>query len=197
VRDAADPAYLLDRQAGRESGDGTVAWTSISVLLLCSLRRISSIAMILVRHGHAESKARWNREESQRPLSARGEMQARALVLTLAGDDLSELWSSPTTRCRQTLAPLAADRGLVVHDHPLLAKDAQATRLLPWVLAHAGEPWAICTHGEVFEALFRVGREAGLVTARPMLTEKGSAWRVIGRQDGSTEMEYVPPGLLS
>ncbi|WP_407341912.1 SixA phosphatase family protein [Pengzhenrongella phosphoraccumulans] len=152
--------------------------------------------MILVRHSHAESKSRWGGEESERPLSARGEMQARALVLTLAADNLVGLWSSPTARCHQTLAPLAGARGLEILDHPLLAKDANPALMLPWVLAHAGGPWAICTHGEVFETLLRVGRETGLVTARAMLTEKGAAWRVVGHQDGSTEMEYLPPALL-
>ena len=151
--------------------------------------------MILVRHAQAERKARWNREESLRPLSRRGELQAAALVRILAKDDVAQAWSSPTVRCRQTLAPLAAERGLEVRDHPLLAKEARPDSVLPWVLAHAGEPWVLCTHGEVFEALLRVGRESGLVVARAMVTEKGAAWRVIGHQDGSMEMEYVPPGL--
>jgi len=142
--------------------------------------------VILVRHAQAERKARWNREESLRPLSRRGELQAAALVRILAKDDVAQAWSSPTVRCRQTLAPLAAERGLEVRDHPLLAKEARPDSVLPWVL---------CTHGEVFEALLRVGRESGLVVARAMVTEKGAAWRVIGHQDGSMEMEYVPPGL--
>jgi len=152
--------------------------------------------VILVRHAQAERKARWNHEESRRPLSARGELQASALVRVLAKDDVEQAWSSPTVRCRQTLAPLAAERELEIRDHPLLAKDAPPDRVLPWVLAHAGEPWVLCTHGEVFEALLRVGRESGLVVARAMVTEKGAAWRVVGHRDGSMEMEYLPPGLL-
>ncbi|QTE28154.1 SixA phosphatase family protein [Pengzhenrongella sicca] len=152
--------------------------------------------MILVRHAHAESKARWDHDESLRPLSVRGELQAEALDLVFATDAITKLWSSPTVRCRQTLAPLATRRGLDIVDHPLLAKGADPERLLPWVLAHAGEPWAVCTHGEVFEALFRVGRAAGMVAARPMVTEKGAAWRVVGHPDGSIDMEYVPPRIL-
>lgn len=123
-------------------------------------------------------------------------MQSAALALALADDEVSELWSSPTVRCRQTLVPFAAQRGLEIQDLPLLAKGAEPERLLPWVLVHAGKPWAVCTHGEVFEALFRVGRAAGMVTAPPIVTEKGAAWRVIGHQDGSIEMEYVPPSFL-
>lgn len=152
--------------------------------------------MILVRHAHAESKARWEPADSLRPLSARGELEAAALVTTFARDDVVAVWTSAATRCRQTVAPLAAERGLELQDHPLLAKDAVEGSLLPWVLAHAGSPWALCTHGEVFEALLRVGRASGLVTAPARLTEKGAAWRVIGHEDGSMELDYVPPYLL-
>lgn len=120
-------------------------------------------------------------------------MQSAGLALALAHDDVSKLWSSPTVRCRQTLAPIAAQRDLEILDHPLLAKGTSPERLLPWVLVHAGKPWVVCTHGEVFEALFRVGRGAGMLTAPPVLTEKGSAWRVVGQPNGSIEMEYVPP----
>ncbi|GAB2958208.1 histidine phosphatase family protein [Saccharothrix stipae] len=45
-------------------------------------------------------------------LSDRGEEQAAALVTRLAGVPVAAVVTSPLQRCRQTLAPLLADRGL-------------------------------------------------------------------------------------
>ena len=152
--------------------------------------------MILVRHAHAGSKAQWHQDDALRPLSPRGRTQAAGLIATLAADDLSAAWSSPTVRCRQTLAPLAAERGLSIQDQPLLAKGARAEDLLEWMLAHASAPWVLCTHGEVFKALLLGALSSGLVTAPAIVTEKGAAWRVTRHSDSRTELEYLPPILL-
>jgi broad specificity phosphatase PhoE len=111
-------------------------------------------------------------------------------------DDLSAAWSSPTVRCRQTLAPLAADRGLSIQDHPLLDKGAPVEDLLEWIVAHASVPWVLCTHGEVFTALLLTAHSSGLVTAPAIVTEKGAAWRVTRDPASRTEWEYLPPLLL-
>jgi broad specificity phosphatase PhoE len=118
------------------------------------------------------------------------------LISALAADDLSGAWSSPTVRCRQTLAPLAAERGLIVQDHPLLAKGAPTKDLLEWMLANAEVPWVLCTHGEVFNTLILAAHVSRLVDAPALVTEKGAAWRVTRHPDGRTEMEYLPPLLL-
>lgn len=119
-----------------------------------------------------------------------------SLVKALTEDDVGVVWSSPAVRCRQTMAPLAVDRGIEVRDHELLAKDASVDALLEWLLAHQGDPWALCTHGEVFSALLDVARESGLIAAPSRATEKGAAWRVRPRGDGSADLQYVPPLLL-
>lgn len=152
--------------------------------------------MILVRHAHAGNKTNWARDDGLRPLTARGLVQAVSLVRSLAEDDVSVVWSSPTVRCRQTVEPLGADRGVEVHDHALLAKDAPVDALFEWLLAHQSEPWALCTHGEVFRALLDVARASGLMAAPVRATEKGAAWRVRSHGDGSADLEYVPPLLL-
>jgi broad specificity phosphatase PhoE len=151
--------------------------------------------VILVRHAHARGKAQWHQDDSLRPLTARGRTQAAGLIASLAMDDLSAAWSSPTVRCRQTLVPLAVDRGLDIQDHPMLAKGAPAKDLLEWMLAHASVPWVVCTHGEVLNALLLTAHSSGLVTAPAIVTEKGAAWRVTDHPDSRTELEYLPPPL--
>jgi len=152
--------------------------------------------VILVRHAHAVSKSQWHHDDSLRPLSAHGQEQAVLLTKSLSEDEVDEVWTSSTVRCRQTIAPLCIERGLMVDDHHLLAKGARPDALLAWVLAHAAAPWLLCTHGEVFENLLRTGRTAGLVDAPARATEKGAAWRVSPLQDGSMRWDYMPPRPL-
>jgi phosphohistidine phosphatase SixA len=152
--------------------------------------------VILVRHAHAGNKANWDRDDGLRPLTERGVVQAAALVRSLADDEVQVVWSSPSVRCRQTVQPLAVDRGVVVQDQVLLAKDAPVEALLAWLLVNRTAPWVLCTHGEVVRTLLYAGRSSGLITAPARVTEKGAAWRVEVRQDAGAELQYLPPLLL-
>ena len=161
---------------------------------LGSAPRVADV--ILLRHAYAGHKADWDRDDALRPLTARGLAQAESLVRSLADDDITVVWTSAAVRCRQTVEPLAAARGLVVQDHALLAKDVPVDDLLDWILSNPSAPWALCTHGEVLRELIIVARSSGLVTAPARATEKGAAWRVRRHEDGATALEYVPPLLL-
>jgi broad specificity phosphatase PhoE len=149
--------------------------------------------VILVRHAHAGDKTHWHQDDALRPLSEWGLAQAASLARSLAEDDISVVWSSPAVRCQQTVEPLAAERGVSVQDHLLLAKDAPIGALLDWVLAHRSAPWVLCTHGEVFQVLLDPARSSGLVSAPAIETEKGAAWRVKRHQNGATGLQYLPP----
>lgn len=69
----------------------------------------------LVRHAHAD----WYPGE-ERPLSARGQRDARRVAQMLAFYPIAALYSSPARRARQTIAPLAARLGLPLHVVPEL-----------------------------------------------------------------------------
>ncbi len=84
---------------------------------------------VLLRHAHAIAQQSWHGPDAHRPLSALGQKQAAGLVATLTGIELRVLYCSPTTRCLDTLGPLAAAHDLPIHEHPLLAPDAAADEL--------------------------------------------------------------------
>ena len=154
--------------------------------------------VILLRHGHAGTKAAWHRADELRPLSPLGLAQARSVVSTLAHDEITTVWCSPAVRCQQTVEPLAAARGLHVRTSARLSRNAHPARLLTWLLeAGVGAPWVVCTHGEVITALHDTARRAGLVevTARKT-TPKGALWRLDphpDRSDGPLGLSYTPP----
>lgn len=55
-------------------------------------------------------------------LDETGREQAATLVSRLSGVPIADIVTSPLTRCRQTVAPLAADRGITPRTEPDLAE---------------------------------------------------------------------------
>jgi phosphohistidine phosphatase SixA len=69
----------------------------------------------LVPHCTSVTRDGWTGSHDVRPLAELGMRQATALA-TAIGTDVDGIYSSPTARCQQTVAPLAAAAGLTVHD---------------------------------------------------------------------------------
>jgi 2,3-bisphosphoglycerate-dependent phosphoglycerate mutase len=67
----------------------------------------------LVRHAHAD----WSQDEG-RPLSAEGLADAQRVADILEQHSIHAIYSSPYTRARQTVEPLAARLRLPIIEHP-------------------------------------------------------------------------------
>src|SRR5690349_9890901 len=63
----------------------------------------------LVRHAHSD----WSPDEN-RPLSAKGHADAQRVAEVLEACSIGAIYSSPYTRARQTVEPLAARLGLPI-----------------------------------------------------------------------------------
>ena len=107
---------------------------------------------VLVRHADAGSKKRWPGLDEERPLSRRGEEQARDLAALLARLGVTRLLSSPALRCRDTLQPASEELWVPVEPVAALAADAKAEDVLRLV-ASAGTGAALCTHRETLQTL--------------------------------------------
>lgn len=171
----------------------------------------------LVRHAKAHSRDRWwGRPDRERPLTDVGMDQARSLAKDLhAGGPIAKLFSSPWTRCMQTLDPLAdllgvhtveQDRlgevvALPVHD----GGDAwvtsawlggRAVSFLDEVVAgYAGKRVVACSHGDVIPAVVAlvIGRDE--VDLSDVRCKKGGRFTL--RFDGPRCVEatsHQPPG---
>ena len=142
------------------------------------------MAVLMVRHAKAGNRDRWEAPDDLRPLTAKGEAQARDLVALLAGFDVARVLSSPYLRCTQTVAPLAAAVGLAVEPSDDLAEgQGPAGLVLARSLVGAAGHTVLCTHGDVVEEVLDglgVGRDEG--------TRKGATWVLDG--DGA---RHLPP----
>jgi broad specificity phosphatase PhoE len=138
----------------------------------------------LVRHAKASSRDRWwGRPDRDRPLTDEGQDQARALARQIVREGpVDALYSSPFTRCMDTVAPLAdalgteavAEDGLAeAPGLPVLdggdawvASAWLAGRALAFinrvVSTHDGGRVVACSHGDVIPAVMAAlaGRDA-------------------------------------
>jgi phosphohistidine phosphatase SixA len=141
------------------------------------------VRAVLVRHARAGKRGAWTGDDRLRPLDERGRRQAAGLLAPLTALGVDRLVSSPYVRCVETLEPAAESLGLAVEERDELAEGASAEDVRSLLRDLDGAIPALCTHGDVVEAV--LGEELGL--------KKGAA-RVLELVDGELTLgEEIPP----
>lgn len=147
---------------------------------------MSDGALYLVRHAKAGDRSSWGGDDLVRPLSKKGRAQAARLAVRLeplvSPHRTARLISSPYTRCRQTLEPLA---GLL--DRPIVGDDALAEGYDRdgALMLITGVPVGsvLCSHGDVIpDVMAALERRGALIVDEPDW-RKASCW-VLERRDG-------------
>jgi 8-oxo-dGTP pyrophosphatase MutT (NUDIX family)/phosphohistidine phosphatase SixA len=111
----------------------------------------------VVRHGNAGERKKWAGNDAVRPIDALGERQAAGLATVLALFDPRRLVAATPLRCRQTLEPLAAARGLAIVMDSAFTEPADAADLPAKVAVaatrlaelHQGETTVVCSQGKL------------------------------------------------
>lgn len=138
--------------------------------------------LLLFRHAWAGHRRPGDDDDHLRPLDERGRRQAAALPEQYERFDVDRILTSPYVRCRSSVEPLAAARGLPIEERAELAEGATAGELGSLVDEVAGATAVLCTHGDILELL--LGEEP----------EKGSTWVVDPDGGGGVaRREYLPP----
>jgi 8-oxo-dGTP diphosphatase len=140
------------------------------------------MALYLVRHAVAVGRSSWHGDDDlARPLTAKGERQAKALVRLLGDTDLRRIWTSPAVRCVESVRPLADTLRVPIHETTALAEGygvSKAVELAHELAAKKGSS-ALCTHGDLVpEVLRRLGR-GGMVLESELQFAKGSTWEIL------------------
>jgi phosphohistidine phosphatase SixA len=146
----------------------------------------------LLRHAHAGNKRAWAGPDSARPLSNVGRQEAHGLRTQLRDYRISQVLSSPTLRCLQTVEPLAQRRGLRVESADVLGVDADPTDLVALLLDPAAAEAVLCSHGELIgAAAYPSGwRE---VEGDTLSWPKGSTWVLKVTEGRIEDARYLPP----
>jgi 8-oxo-dGTP diphosphatase len=148
--------------------------------------------LIVVRHGDAGVKGSFDGPDRLRPLSPVGHHQAEGLVIRLEDYPVERVLSSPTVRCRQTVAPLAGDRLLGVEPVAALGVDAGPFQVRSIFWDPRLRNTVLCTHGETISQLFTQLAMDGLEVEEALRWPKGSTW-LIWHAEPHVRARYLPP----
>ena len=163
---------------------------------------VATAVVVLVRHAKAGSRSKWHGADALRPLDATGRRQADGLRETLRWFGPTAVRSADPLRCRDTVAPLAADLGLPVEVEAALSEETYGEDPAGGLdrvqaAAAAGGVTVLCSQGGVIPDLLaslsalhgvRLGRRSGSkIPAR-----KSSAW-TLSFVDGRLQAaDYYP-----
>lgn len=135
--------------------------------------------ILLVRHAHAGDRADWRGDDRLRPLTEKGRLQSEALVASLNPWRITRILTSPYTRCRQTLEPLARARRMRIEETELLeeGRDPAATlRHLVHVADGHDHAVAACTHGDIIGGVLGAAQARGVDLGDEPRMQKASTW---------------------
>jgi 8-oxo-(d)GTP phosphatase len=138
----------------------------------------------LIRHAKAKSRLAWEEPDELRPLTKQGRREAAAIAARLGEEQLARLVSSPSTRCVQTLEPLAVALDLPIETTDVLAEGADGDPAAELMLSLARDgSIACCTHGDVLLDVVDVIAESGVLLDSPRAAPVASTW-VLTVDDG-------------
>ena len=144
----------------------------------------------LVRHAKAGDRDAWIEDDSLRPLTRKGRVQAEGLVSLFSGVAIDRVMSSPAVRCVQTVRPLALARSVPIDERDELVEGASVGDALSLVRSSGGTV-VICGHGDVIASLVLTLAERGVEMHDPPAWKKGSTWLL--QRDGGlfTSARYL------
>jgi 8-oxo-(d)GTP phosphatase len=160
------------------------------------------VRVLLLRHAHALSRAKWTGDDTERPLSPRGQRQAELLADRF--DRQPAIWvvSSPALRCVKTVAPLVqrAGRTIEIDERLMEGSDSlDAFELVDELVAkHADvRDVIVCSHGDVLLGMAEllVPRSIGLGAVRSV--RKGGAIRVEYMHGVPIDARFIDPPQVS
>lgn len=136
--------------------------------------------LVLLRHAQALKRSQFDgRDDADRPLSGKGRSQSRTLAPLLDAFGVTEVHSSPSKRCHDTVKRLAKYVGTTVVEEPSLSEeghddDPQAAQARVAALAHDPRPIVLCSHRPVLPALLESA--AAALSLDPRDARWGHAW---------------------
>jgi 8-oxo-dGTP diphosphatase len=168
-----------------------------AIIAEAGLKKLSKTGtLFLVRHATAGDRARWTGVDALRPITKKGRRQAQAFADSLRERGIERIYTSPYTRCVQTVEPLAEAIGAKVVEHDALAEGPDVDAAYELCDALVGYNAVLCSHGDVIAAVINRMMWAGLVLESRFYCSKGSLWEVDLEGGRFAHARYVPPPVV-
>jgi 8-oxo-(d)GTP phosphatase len=152
--------------------------------------------LFLLRHASAGDRSKWDGIDAIRPLNKKGRRQSAALAESLRHAGIETIYTSPYTRCVQTVEPLADVIGAKVIEHDALAEGPDIDAAYALADELVGYNAVLCSHGDVIPAVINRMMWAGLTLESRFYCSKGSIWEVDLEGGRFTTARYVPPPIV-
>lgn len=149
--------------------------------------------LFLLRHAAAGNRGKWEGIDAIRPLSKKGRRQSAALAKSLQHSGIEKIYTSPYTRCVETVEPLAEAIGAKVVEHDALAEGPDIDAAYALTDELVGYNAVLCSHGDVIPAVINRMMWAGLNLESRFYCSKASIWEVDLEGGRFTTARYVPP----
>jgi phosphohistidine phosphatase SixA len=178
--------------------------TDREVLERFSRRPALTGSVLLLRHGTAGSRSKWEQDDALRPLDEEGEEQASELVRLLSRFGVEKIISADYVRCVQTVQPLSEALGVPVSEVSLLSergfpgREDEAVDLMR-NLGRPGGAVVACSQRKVIPAL--VARLAGddevELNDGDLSVKKGGVWALSFYDHKLVGAEAFPPPKIA
>ena len=148
----------------------------------------------LIRHASSGARYDFGRNDFERPLDARGVLQAEQIKEALHSQPIQKVLSSRAVRCQQSVAPLARHLNLEVEIDPDLLEGSHtaATTLIKKILTAPYDVVA-CSHGDVIPEILGDLINEGLQIRGGRSCAKGSIWALSFSEDQLLGSYYSSP----
>lgn len=186
-----DEVRWLSRKKATELCDYENDRTLIDESGLKKLARTGTL--YLLRHAAAGDRSKWEGVDALRPLTKKGRRQSEAIAGYLGDAGIERIYTSPYTRCVQTMEPLAEAIGAKVREHDALAEGPDIDAAYELCDELVGYNAVLCSHGDVIPAVINRMMWAGLTLESRFYCSKGSIWEVDLEAGRFTTARYVPP----
>lgn len=151
------------------------------------------MTIYLIRHAHAGDRSAWDGDDHLRPLSDKGVRQAHELAMSLGGQAIERVLTSPAVRCEQTVLPLAEKLGTATEPVPELLEGSDPTAVIGLMERFAGQNPALCTHGDLIPEVIDLLAARGMTLDGAPGNKKGSWWALETDGDRFVAARYHPP----
>jgi 8-oxo-dGTP diphosphatase len=149
--------------------------------------------LFLMRHAAAGDRSASDGVDAIRPITKKGRRQAEAMADYLKPRGIERIYTSPYTRCVQTVEPLAEAIGSKVIEHDTLAEGPDIDGAYGLADELVGYNAVLCTHGDVIPAVMNRMMWAGLTLESRFYCSKASIWEIDLEGGRFTTARYVPP----
>lgn len=177
--------------------------TDREVLERFSRRPAGTGSVLLVRHGTAGSRSKWESDDALRPLDDQGREQADELVRLLSRFGVEEIVSADYVRCVETVQPLSEAIGVPVTEDPLLSErgfpghEHEAVELIR-NLGRPGGAVVACSQGDVIpELVERLAADDDVDLDGDPSVKKGGVWALSFSGHRLVGAEAFPPPKVS